>query len=121
MKKWLALSVILIAAVIGILLNQTVCDPSEFSGEWYSASDQTLYLFQEGMIYCQKHPVMLLNDQPVSGAYTFSGKTVMLFASGVEGLEKERQLYLIHNKDESILCDRKDGRGKVFFIRAVTK
>lgn len=121
MKKWVALSVILIASVIAILLSQTVSDPADYSGEWYSAKDQTQYLFQDGIIYCQKHPIILLDDRAVSGAYTYSGKTVMLFASGVEGLEEERQLYLINNANESMLCDSKDGRGKVFFIRAVSK
>lgn len=116
MKRWVipgAIALLLLA----ILLGQTAMDPEDFSGAWYSSREQCVYLFQEGIIYCQKYPIPLSEEAYISGAYTCCGKSVYLFASGIEGLEKEKELYLIQNREESLLCENKDGTGQIYFVR----
>ena len=44
-------------------------------------------------------------------------KSVFLFASGIDGLEQSRELYLVENDTESFLCENKDGSGQIFFVR----
>lgn len=117
MKRFLITAVIIILAVIG-MLGQTILDPADYTGEWYSANGQCVYLFREGIIYCEKHSIPLFDGSAVSGAYTFSGKSIVLFAAGAEGLETTRELYLIEHKEEIYLCDNEEGTGEIFFIRS---
>ena len=116
MKRWwiLPAGVLLI---ITLLLSQTAMDPEDFTGQWYSSREQCVYLFRDGLIYCEKYPLTVLEDAAVSGAYTFSGKSVYLFAAGIEGLEESRELYLVETKEESMLCEHKDGTGEIYFVR----
>ncbi len=116
MKRWV-ISISIILLTIICLLGKTAMDPEDFSGEWYSGKEQCIYLFCDGLIYCQKYPVSLSDSDFISGAYTFSEKSVFLFAEGIEGLESPREVYLIQNKDESLLCENDDGSGKIYFIR----
>lgn len=108
-----------IAALLIVIagLIQTARDPASFSGEWYSSQDQTLYLFEEGLIYCSKHPVALSENSFLSGAYVCSKESIYLFATGIHGLEREQELYLIRKEDCSFLCENKDGSGRIYFIR----
>lgn len=98
-------------------LCQPVVDPQNYTGLWYSADDQTVYLFQNGLIYCTKHAVPISDTDFVSGAYFYYKNSVLLFANGVEGLEAEKEVYWVQNDDGSFLCENKDGSGEIYFIR----
>ena len=117
MRKWLFCGIAIIVIVSIAFLGQPAVDPEDFIGEWYSASSQQIYRFDNGIIHCDRHCVPLPDGDSISGAYIFSGKTVALFATGVEGLESVRELYLVENKEEAILCETKDGTGKIYFVR----
>lgn len=117
MRRVAVSSFIILVCVIVAGLCQSAIDPDNFAGEWYSAMDQSVYLFQDGLLYCTKHPVPLSDNTYISGAYTYSKNTIFLFAAGIEGLEKERELHLIHNDDGSFLCESEDGTGQIYFIR----
>lgn len=101
---------ILICAIIAGLC-QTAVDPEDFTGQWYASSDQSIYTFREGIVFSGKFP------DSISGAYTFSRKSIFLFAKGVPGLEQEKQLYLLQKDDGSFLCENPDGTGEIYFIR----
>ena len=53
MKRLIISLIIIMVLVISCLLNQTAWDPVYFSGEWYSLQDQSVYLFEEGILYCR--------------------------------------------------------------------
>jgi len=116
MKRWVMALVILFLLLL-CFLGQTAMDPEDFSGEWYSSQEQAVYLFEEGIIYCQKYPIAVSEYDYISGGYAFSGKSVFLFAKGIDGLETAKEVYLIQNADESILCEHKDGTGNIYFVR----
>jgi hypothetical protein len=120
MKRW-GIAVAVVLLVIFCVLNCTAIDPEDFTGDWYSSREQCIYHFQNGLIYCQKYPIFMSDGESVSGAYVFSGKSIFLFAEGIEGLEAEREVYLVETADESLLCEREDGTGKIYFIRANRK
>ena len=114
------LAIILIVSVICILLTglfQPALNPRDFTGKWYSSADQSVYLFQEGLIFCSRHSVALSETEFLSGAYSFGKDSVFLFAEGIAGLEQERQLYLVKRGEESCLCENRDGSGQIYFIR----
>ena len=117
MKRLIISLIIIMLLVISCLLNQTAWDPDYFSGEWYSIQDQSVYLFEEGVLYCRSHSVPVSSTEFISGAYSVSRKSVFLFASGIDGLEQSRELYLVANDTESFLCENKDGSGQIFFVR----
>ena len=115
MKRWAIPAAILLLIVCA--LSQPAMDPEDFSGQWYSSREQCIYLFRGGIIYCRKYPILLSEEASISGAYTFSGESVYLFAEGIEGLESPRELFLVEHKEESLLCENKDGSGQIFFVR----
>ena len=115
MKYALALSIVLLMIIIG--LHQPVMDPQDYTGQWYSADDQSIYLFQNGLICSSRHAVPLSDTESISGAYSYCKNSILLFAEGIEGLETEKELYLVHNEDGSFLCENKDGTGEIYFIR----
>ena len=116
MKRWgIAAAVVLLG--IFCALNQTAMDPADFTGDWYSSREQCIYHFRNGLISCPKYPIMISDGDSISGAYVFSGKSVLLFAEGIEGLETEREVYLIETEDESLLCEKPDGTGQIYFVR----
>lgn len=117
MKREAVFGIVIFLLIIMAGLCQTAIDPEDFTGKWYSSDDQSVYLFQEGLIYCQKNAVALSDTVSISGAYSFSRNSVLLFAEGVEGLEKEKELYLVSSGDGCFLCDNKDGSGRIYFIR----
>ena len=117
MRRWWLLGIAIVTVMAIAFLGQTAIDPQDYTGQWYSASGQQVYCFQEGVIYCDKYAVTLSDGTSISGAYSFSGKKVALFALGVEGLESVKELYLVENKEESLLCERKDGSGQIYFVR----
>ena len=59
MKQAAAFSMLLIIVIIIVGLCQAAMDPADFSGQWYASESQSLYLFQEGIIYCAKNVVPL--------------------------------------------------------------
>lgn len=115
MKYALALSMALLMIIIG--LNQPVIDPQDYTGQWYSAKNQSVYLFQNGLIYCSKHSIALTDTDSISGAYSYGKKSILLFADGIDGLKTEKEIYLVNNNDGSFLCEHKDGSGEIYFIR----
>lgn len=116
MKRWgIAAAVVLLG--IFCALNQTAMDPADFTGDWYSSREQCIYHFRNGLISCPKYPIMISDGNTISGAYVFSGKSVLLFAEGIEGLETEREVYLIETEEESLLCEKPDGTGQIYFVR----
>ena len=117
MRKWLLIGMGIIMLAILTFLGKTAVDPSDFIGEWYSADSQEIYRFQDGIIHSNNDSDRWQDGDNISGAYIFSGKSVALFAIGVEGLESVKELYLIENKEESLLCEQKDGTGKIYFVR----
>ncbi len=117
MKRLIISAIIIMVLVISCLLNQTAWDPGYFSGEWYSIQDQSVYLFEEGILYCRHRSVPVSSTEFISGAYSVSRKSVFLFAGGIDGLEQSRELYLVENDTESFLCENKDGSGQIFFVR----
>lgn len=117
MRRSAIICIVILICVLIVGLSQTAVDPEDFTGEWYSAEDQSLYFFQEGLIYSSKHPIGLSAKEPISGAYSYCKNTIFLFAVGMDGLEKERELYLIQHNDSSYLCENEDGSGKTYFIR----
>ena len=116
MKRWgIAAAVVLLG--IFYTLNRTAMDPADFTGDWYSSREQCIYHFQNGLIYCPKYPILISDGNAISGAYVFSGKSIFLFAKGIEGLETEREVYLVETAEESLLCENDDGTGQIFFVR----
>lgn len=117
MKRWLLLGIAVITVAVMAFLGQPAIDPENFTGEWYSADGQHIYLFHNGIIQCRQHYAELSDGSTFSGAYSFSGKSVALFAMGIDGLENVKELYLIENKEESLLCENADGTGTIYFVR----
>ena len=113
---FLVLIILIITLIAG--LCQTAVDPDDFRGEWYSVEDQSVYLFQDGLIHCTKYAVTSMASNSISGAYTYCSDSVFLFAKGVPGLETEKEIYLLQKEDSSFLCEHKDGTGKIYFIRS---
>lgn len=117
MKRWGIPVTIILLLISFFFLSQPAIDPERFSGEWYSGQEQSIYHFREGLIYCRKYEVPLSDTEAISGAYTFSGKSIFLFAEGIQGLETAREVFLVENGDECLLCENADGTGMIFFIR----
>ncbi len=117
MKRWLLLGIAIITVAMIAFLGQPAVDPEDFTGEWYSASGQHIYLFQNGIIHCEQNSVALADGSTISGAYIFAGKSVALFARGVDGLETVKEIYLVEHKDELLLCENPDGTGTIYFVR----
>ena len=117
MRKWLFLGLAIIAVALIAFLGQPAIDPEDFTGDWYSVDGQHVYRFRNGIIHCEQHFVELGDGSSFSGAYSFSGKSIQLFAIGVDGLESQKELYLVEHKEESLLSDRPDGKGAIYFVR----
>ena len=120
MRRWLSLGIITILLLVLCLLGRTAIDPEDFTGEWYSPQDQTVYRFREGIIDCPKRSIPLSDGEGFSGAYAFSRDSIVLFTVGEQGTGQVLELYLIENGKESLLCDRKDGSGAIYFAREKT-
>lgn len=116
MKRWGIAAAILLLAIFCVL-SRTAVDPEDFTGDWYSSCEQCIYHFQDGLIYCPKYPILTSDGNSISGAYVFSGKSVFLFVNGIEGLETEREVFLVETAEESLLCENADGTGQIFFVR----
>lgn len=117
MKRLALTCAILFLCILLGGLCRPVMDPEDFTGQWYSSGDQSVYLFQEGILYCSRHGIPLSGETSISGAYSFSGHSIYLFAKGIPGLEREKELFLVHKDGGSFLCEKKDGTGPVYFIR----
>ena len=117
MRKWLLCGVAVFTVVIVAFLGRTAVNPEDFIGEWYSVDEHQIYLFQDGIIYCDQYGVDLPDGTSISGAYSYCGRSVVLFAMGIEGLENVKELYLVENKDETLLCETEDGIGEIYFVR----
>ena len=117
MRRLVIFCIVILLCLSAAALFRTAVDPLDFTGQWYSASDQSAFFFQEGLIYRSRNSAGLSGTETISGAYTFGKDSIFLFAAGIDGLEEERQLYLVNRGAESSLCENRDGSGKVFFIR----
>lgn len=116
MKQATAFSIVLLLLII-VVLSQTAIDPEDFTGQWYSSNDQSVYLFQDGLIYCSKHVIPLSDTDSISGSYTYCRNSIYLFANGIDGLETAKEVYLVQRDDGSFLCENQDGTGEIYFIR----
>jgi len=117
MKRLATICIILILSILAAGFSLPARNPDDFTGKWYSAADQTLYLFHEGLIHCSKNAVATSDSTAISGAYTCSQKSILLFAVGIDGLEREKELYLVQKGEGSFLCENPDGSGTIYFIR----
>ena len=115
MKYVLALCLVLLVIFTG--LSQSAVNPQNYTGQWYSADNQSVYLFQNGLIYCSKYPITLSDTESINGAYSFSKNSIFLFSKGIEDLETETELFFVRNREGSFLCENADGTGKIYFIR----
>ena len=108
--------VLIIICILFIIagMSQTAWNPDSIRGAWYSSDDQQAYLFDEGLIFCDKYA---LDMNSLCGAYSYCKHSVFLFVTGMDGLETEKEIYYIKNRDGSFLCENKDGSGKIYFIR----
>lgn len=113
MKRWIPVGIglaVLLSAFIW--LNRPVLQPEQFTGRWYAQNTGIRYTFEEGLIWPE-------GTDTFGGAYCFGKDSVFLFAPGVEGLEKEQQLYLVSDKAGDLLCEKEDGTGTVYFRRSL--
>ena len=117
MRRLAAFCVFLIVSILAIGLFCVALDPNQYAGYWYSSNDQCVYLFQDGLIFSVNNAEAFLNEDSFEGAYTYSKDVVFLFVKDIEGLEREKNLYLHHSGDASFLCENKDGSGKIYFMR----
>ena len=117
MKRLAVSCVIIFLCILVAGLCQSAIDAEDFTGQWYSSVDQSVYLFQDGILYCSKHAVALSDSTSISGAYSFSRNSIFLFAEGIPGLETEKEIFLVHSGEGSLLCENEDGTGAVYFIR----
>lgn len=118
MRRWIVSGFGILLCILGVALSRPAMDTADFTGEWYSSADQSIYLFQEGILYCAKHGIPLSEETSISGAYTFSRDSIFLFAKGIPGMEREKELYLVRKDGGSFLCENRDGTGPVYFIRS---
>lgn len=117
MKRVTLWCIIFSILLIIVGLCQTAINPNAFTGQWYSSADQSIYVFQNGLITCNKHDVTTPEMASISGAYTYCKDSIYLFVNGIEGLETEKELYLVHKGEGSFLFENKDGTGKFYFVR----
>lgn len=117
MKRSLVVGFIIIVIVSAVGLSRTAVNPECFAGVWYASDDQSIYLFQEGLIYIGRDGAASPEAGNICGAYAYSQKTLFLFVEGIEGLETERLLYLVRDGDSSCLCEQEDGSGRLYFVR----
>ena len=113
MKRWIVPGVGIGILLLLLGLFSTAWNPGNFTGNWYSAPDGTLYRFQEGLISREETGI----PKGMCGAYCFDRNSVAVFADGVPGLEEPARLYLVRKKGGDRLCEGKDGSGKTFFCR----
>ena len=121
MRRWTVVCIILIIMIGTAGLCRTAVDPEDFSGEWYSSEDQSIYLFRDGLIISAQGGVPLSDSESICGAYSYGKDKVFLFAGDIIGLKTERMLYLVHHGDSSFLCENENGSGKIYFIRSKVK
>ena len=117
MKRTAVFCIIITLIILGVGLSRTAINPEAISGEWYAADDQSIFLFENGLIYSPKNVLIFSDTGAVSGAYAYCRDSVFLFTEGIDGLEKEKQLYLVQQGVSNFLCENKDGTGKIYFIR----
>ena len=117
MRRSVLFCILICFGILLVFFGRTAVDPEDFSGQWYASDTQNPYLFRDGLIYNARYAVPLSGSETVSGAYAYCKDSVLLFAEGIEGLETEKELYLIHKDDGSFLYEHKDGTGKLFFVR----
>lgn len=117
MKRFAIVCMVLMIIGIVVGLSRTALDPEDFSGLWYSSDDPSAYLFQEGLIYRSHKDPKVSGLDSFCGAYWFCRDSVFLFVQGMDGLETEKELYLVYGDDVSFLCEHADGSGKNYFIR----
>lgn len=115
MKRILCLSILVFLLSCAVFLSRTALDPDAYIGQWYSAEDQRSYFFSEGLIYFGNKPEA--ESDTAAGAYVYCKKSIVLYAEGIDGLETEKELYLVRKDRVCFLCENPDGSGPLYFIR----
>lgn len=113
MRRWM-LAGLLAGLAAGAFLTRPIC--SDYSGLWYSAGGQQAYVFRDGLISKEGE---LEDGEAFLGAYCPADQKLLLFVLDIDGLEQERELYLIRQNGREALWDREDGI--VFFYRQPTE
>lgn len=117
MKRWiLGIAIVIIMAVV-ICLFMPVNQHSDFEGEWYSAGEGELYLFEDGIIDCQTHFYMESDEGNMSGAYAYAADKLAIFVRGIDELANVEELYLVQSNDGEVLNEAADGSGYTYFYR----
>ena len=112
MRRWM-LAGLLAGLAAGAFLTRPI--RSDYSGLWYSAGERQVYVFHDGLISKEGE---LENGEAFLGAYCPAEQKLLLFVLGIDGLEQERELYLIRQNGREALWDREGGT--IFFYRQST-
>lgn len=96
-------------------LSRNAISPERFTGVWYSTQSTAAYDFREGIIE------RLETSTIIDGAYSFTGSSITLFVTDLEGLDTVTTLYWISDKNGDFLCATPDGSGTIYFARSQTR
>ena len=77
MKRYSFFGFIILLLFLIAGLGRTAIEPDQFTGQWYSADDQNIYLFQEGLVYCSEHGFLYL---------TAYHSAVLILSAGTQSL-----------------------------------
>lgn len=118
MKRRLFVGVfVLILILVCAALNTTITDPADCSGVWYRGEDAARCVFRDGIIECADQERIVFEDAVFSGAYSFAKDKAVVFVVDANGVSEVMDLYLVHGSVGDILCETKDGTGKIWFYR----
>ena len=118
MRRWMLAGLLAgLGLTAGAFLTRPICP--DYSGLWYSAGEQQAYVFQDGLISMEGEPHGAEDGESFRGAYCPADQKLLLFVLDIDGLEQERELYLIKQNGKEALWDREDGI--VFFYRQPTE
>ena len=118
MKRWIPLGLLLIFLLAALGLCCCAVDPEDYSGEWYSAEDASMYSFRAGIVQGDDHSIPAADGTRFSGAYSFARNRIALFYVGPGGVEEVRELTLVRRWDGDRLCGTENGTMKTFFYRS---
>lgn len=113
MKGWVPAAMAGGIVLAGLLLSAPARKPEDFTGQWYLGDAHAKYLFEDGLISRETDN----GESGIAGAYIFCADKLLLYVTDVEGLEEERELYLVRRTSGDLLCGSKNSTEEVFFSR----
>ena len=118
MKRKVIIGAVIAALIcVCIALNCKIVDPADYTGAWYRAGDGVLYIFEDGIIECVDKEIIVLDNAVFSGAYSFAKDKAAIFVVDDHGVGEVVELYLIHDYNGDMLCERVNGKSIVWFCR----